>query len=162
MSAQQRLKRGHQELVVTNRRNRAIVEASGEGDQRTRRLVFVQRVDAPGPVRKLFGETTKMEERGKLDAQKEPKRWRFEMIPDRMPDKIRITGETWLEPGPGGGDRVVATEIDVKMFGIGALVEHYVARQSQRSQDRQTAFMRRFIVERGLAQPVASPDCKKA
>src|SRR5207244_377462 len=86
------------------------LEESGDTPAgRTRRLAFRQRIDAPAAIRKIFGDTTKMEERGRFDV--DTKRWRFEMIPDRMADKIRITGETWVEPaGEGKIQRVCAMD----------------------------------------------------
>lgn len=124
-----------------------ILESKSDGD-RARRLVFAQRVDAPGPIRKLFGETTTMEERGKLDPQ--TKRWRFEMIPDRMPDKIRITGETWVEPAGAGIERVCALDFGVSIFGVGGLVEKFMVSQTSESYAKQTAFMRKYIAEKAL------------
>src|SRR2546427_11084660 len=62
-------------------------EAGDTAAGRTRRLAFRQRIDAPAPIRKLFGDTTRMEERGRFDPS--AKRWRFELIPERMTDTIR-------------------------------------------------------------------------
>jgi hypothetical protein len=126
------------------------LEESGDtAKERTRRLAFRQRIDAPGPIRKLFGDTTTMEERGRFDPN--TKRWRFEMIPDRMADKIRITGETWLEPaGEGKVERVCALDYSVSIFGIGALVEKFMASATAESYAKQTKFTQEFIKQKGL------------
>jgi hypothetical protein len=120
-----------------------------EMNRRARRLVFRQKIDAPAPIRKLFGEETTMEERGQFDPQ--TKRWRFEMIPDRMPDKVRITGETWVEPaGADKVERICSVDFSVSIFGIGSLVEKFMASATADSYVKQAAFTRAFISEKKL------------
>ena len=118
--------------------------------KRTRSLSFTQKLDAPGAVRKLFGETTTMEERGTFDPV--AKRWRFAMIPDRMPDKIRISGETWfVTTGPGQIERVCELDLSVSIFGVGSLVEKFMASATVESLAKQTRFIRAYIAEKKLA-----------
>jgi hypothetical protein len=123
----------------------AFLEDSGDVPAgRTRRFTFAQKLDAPAPIRKLFGEHTTMEERGRFDPQ--TKRWRFAMIPDRMADKVRISGETWLEPvGEGRVERIDELEFAVTIFGIGSLVEKFMASATTESFAKQVAFTREFI-----------------
>jgi hypothetical protein len=112
----------------------------------TRRLRFTQKIDAPGPVRKLFGETTTMEEDGKFDAPSG--RFSYRMVPDKMADKITISGTTWLEPA--GDHKVVrVSELDfgVRIFGVGTLVEKFMAKQTVESMERQARFTRAYIAE---------------
>ena len=124
------------------------LESEADGT-RKRRLVFTQKVDAPGPIRKLIGETTTMEERGSFDPKS--KRWRFAMIPDRMADKIKITGEIWVEPTSEGKiDRVCSLEMTVSIFGIGSMVEKFMAGATTDSYAKQTKFTRDYIVENKL------------
>src|SRR5439155_16888010 len=105
--------------------------------------------DAPAAIRKIFGDTTKMEERGRFDV--DTKRWRFEMIPDRMADKIRITGETWVEPaGEGKIQRVCAMDFAISIFGVGGLVEKFMASATAESYAKQTRFTHDFIKQKGL------------
>lgn len=126
----------------------AFLEDSGETpDGRTRRFTFTQKLDAPAPVRKLFGETTTMEERGRFDPR--TKRWRFSMIPDRMPDKVQVSGEQWLEPvGEGKVERVVDLEFSVNVFGIRALIERFMASTTAESFAKQVDFTREYIRRR--------------
>jgi hypothetical protein len=123
-----------------------------ERNRRARKLLFRQKLDAPAPIRKIFGESTTMEERGQFDP--ETKRWCFEMIPDRMPDKVRITGETWVEPAGADAlkvERICAVDFSVSIFGIGSLVEKFMASATAESYVRQAAFTRAFIAEKKLA-----------
>ena len=126
----------------------AFLEDTGNlASGRTRRLAFTQQLDAPGPIRKLFGETTTMEERGHFDPA--TKRWRFTMVPDRMADKIRISGETWVEPtGDGRVDRVMSLEYAVSIFGIGGLVEKFMASATEESFEKQVRFIRAHLGRR--------------
>jgi Protein of unknown function (DUF2505) len=129
----------------------AFIEDSGDTSSgRSRRLTFTQRMEAPAPVRKLFGETTTMEERGDFDVQ--AKRWRFTMIPDRMPDKIRISGETWIEPaGEGKIERIMELEFSVSLFGVGGLVEKFMASATAESFAKQVEFIRDHIRRRATS-----------
>jgi hypothetical protein len=111
---------------------------------RTRRLAFTQQVDAPAAIRKIFGETTTMEERGRFDAQ--TKRWSFSMIPDRMADKIRITGETWVEAsGAGKIERIMSIEYAVSIFGLGGVLEKFMASETEKSFEKQAQFTREYL-----------------
>jgi Protein of unknown function (DUF2505) len=116
----------------------------------SRRLRFTQKIDAPGPVRKLFGETTTMEEEGRFESS--TGRFRFVMTPDKMADKITIAGSTWLEPaGDGKVARISQLDFTVKIFGVGSLVEKFMAKQTAESLERQARFTRAYIAEKGLA-----------
>jgi hypothetical protein len=126
----------------------AFLEDTGDTTSgRTRRLAFTQKLDAPAPIRKLFGETTTMEERGQFDPATH--RWRFTMVPDRMADKLRIAGETWLEPaGDGRVERVMSIEYTVSIFGIGGLVEKFMASATEESFEKQVQFTREHLRRR--------------
>ncbi|HEY2510082.1 MAG TPA: DUF2505 family protein [Polyangiaceae bacterium] len=124
------------------------LEDTGDASEaRTRRLSFTQKFDAPGPIRKLFGDTTTMEERGRFDPR--TKRWRFTMVPDRMADKIKIAGETWVEPkGDSKIERVMSLEYGVSIFGIGGLVEKFMASATEDSFEKQARFTREYLQKR--------------
>jgi hypothetical protein len=110
----------------------------------SRRIRFAQAVDAPGPVKKLFGAETVMEEQGQFDPA--TRRWKFRMIPDRMADKLDLTGETWLEDkGPGKIDRVSELNVGVRIFAVGGLVEQFIGSSTESSWAKQTEFTRRYL-----------------
>jgi len=109
-----------------------------------RRLRFSQKVDAPAPVRKLFGETTSMEEEGRFDPASGT--WTFHMVPGTMPDKVAIRGKTWLEPeGTDAVTRVTELTFTVSIFAVGGLVEKYVAKETQESMAKQARFIRDYL-----------------
>ncbi len=123
----------------------SFLEDSGDtADGRARRFSFTQKFDAPAPIRKLFGETTTMEERGRFDPR--TKRWRFTMLPDRMADKVGIKGETWVEPaGEGKIERVIDLEYSVSLFGVGGLVEKFMVSATADSFAKQVAFTNEYL-----------------
>jgi hypothetical protein len=113
-----------------------------------RRLRFTIPSDAPGPVKKLFGESNVMEEDGRYDPATQ--RWSFRMKPDSMADKVEISGETRIEvKGPGRVERVCELNVAVKIFAIGGLVEQYIASSTEASWAKQTAFTRRYLSQLG-------------
>ncbi len=126
-----------------------IVKQAGDTERGLERsMTFSQKVDAPAAVRKIFGETTLMSEQGRFDPA--AGRWRFEMRPDKMTDRVCISGETHLEENEIGCDRICELDLSVKMFGIGGLVESYIARSSTRGYAEQTKFVLGFIEQNRL------------
>ena len=131
---------------------RSVEIVAESGDLATglsRRLRFVQSVDVPGPIRKIFGDTTTMEEDGRFDAASG--RWKYRMVPDKMAEKISITGETWVEPVAGDDGkiaRVVEIDFSVSMFGVGGIVEKFMASQTEGSWERQARFIEQYLAEK--------------
>jgi len=141
-------KRMYIEALASDSVDVSELKAAPSGE-RTRQLVFTQKLDAPSAIRKLVGETTTMEERGTFDPV--TKRWRFAMIPDRMADKIQIRGEMWVEPAAGGAiERVCSLDLSVSIFGIGSMVEKFMSSATVESYAKQTRFTREFIAEKRL------------
>jgi hypothetical protein len=113
----------------------------------SRRLRFSQKVDAPAPVRKLFGESTTMEEEGRFDPASG--KWSYQVIPGKMPDKVSIRGTTWLEPeGAEEVTRVSELSFSVSIFAVGGLVEKYIAKQTEESMEKQARFIREYLAAR--------------
>jgi hypothetical protein len=112
----------------------------------TRKLRTEQPIDAPGPVRKLMGDSTTNVEEGTFDAAGE--RWRFTLTPSKMADKIKVSGEIWLEDkGEGAVHRVCDMDVTVRIFGIGSVFEKFIEKQTRESHDKAAAFTNRFLAE---------------
>jgi hypothetical protein len=113
----------------------------------SRRLRFSQKVDAPAPVRKLFGETATMEEEGRFDPASGT--WSFHLVPGTMPDKVTIRGKTWLEPeGTNQVTRVSEMSFSVNIFAVGGLVEKYIAKETKEGIEKQARFIREYLAAR--------------
>jgi hypothetical protein len=123
-----------------------------EGDYATgvkRHLRFTQKSDAPAPVRKVFGETMTLEEISEFDPAQ--KRWTFRVIPAVMADRMDIRGDITLEGGAAGSVVQVARQtFSCKIFGIGGLVERFIAKSIEESQANKNRFTHAYIREKGL------------
>ena len=125
------------------------LEARTDGDRMTRRCRITPRQDAPAPVQKLLGGQFSYIEEGSFD--KKTQRYRFKIVPSSLADKLRIDGEMRSEPmGPGKMKRVAEINIEVKIFGLGGMVEGFVSRSMQDSYAQAAAFTNRWIASKGL------------
>ena len=72
-------------------------------------------------------------------------------ITPKLADKIHIGGAFWLEPrGERKVERVCTIDIDVKIFGVGKVVEAFVEKSTRESYDRAATFTNKYIAEKGL------------
>ncbi len=104
---------------------------SNTQDQGERRLIadFTQRLDAPGPIRKLIGETT---------AFQEESWWRegsdvidIVIRPQKMAKKLSIQGQYRVQGLEDGTSRVTfELEVQARIFGIGGLVEKMALKEA--------------------------------
>ncbi len=122
-----------------------------EGNYETgmrRRLRFEKPVDAPAPVRKLFGDCVSLEEVSEFDAQK--KCWTYRMLPPVVGDRLEIHGVVTLNEQPGGVEQHSINRVGCHIFGIGGIIEHFVAKTTVDGNRDKAAFTQRYIAEKGL------------
>lgn len=109
-----------------------------------RRLESEQPIQAPAAVRSLVGEVIAYVEDGRFDPR--TGRWRFTITPSVLADKVKLSGEQWVEPAPGGGiERVIAIDCSVNLFGLGGVLERFVAQVTGENYERQAAHMRTVL-----------------
>ena len=126
-----------------------VIEDRDEGNERVRRIRVMPKQEAPAAVQKLVGGAFSYVEEGRFD--KTTKRYRFRVVPSAMGDKIRTDGELRVETlGPKKIRRLVDMTIEVKIFGIGGMVEGFVSKSTQDSYARAAAFTNRWIAEKNL------------
>ncbi len=116
---------------------------SQEGDLDSgivRTLRYSQRPNAPGPVRKMFGEEITTTEVTRFDPRASTAT--FTVTPGTMADKTHIEGSIHL--GVEDGRTVEKFDLDarVKIFGAGPVVERFIERQARETQEKSVAFMR--------------------
>jgi hypothetical protein len=114
----------------------------------TRTLRYGQRPNAPGPVRKIFGEEIISTEISTFTPATSTTV--FTLTPGTMADKTHLNGSIALR---GDGDTATeefALEARVKIFGAGPIVERFIEHQAREIQEKSVAFMRR---ELGLPTP---------
>lgn len=94
-----------------------------ERDGKRHRTAFVEpKIDVPGPVAKLLGPRLGYTETAYLDP--EAGVWTFELKLSVLAERIRLGGKMKIEPrGDERCERIVDLWTDVRIFGIGKMVE---------------------------------------
>jgi hypothetical protein len=116
---------------------------SQEGDLATglvRTLRYGQKPNAPGPVRKIFGEEIISTEVSTYDPSTSTTT--FTVTPGTMADKTQISGSIALVEKDGVTTESFTLEARVKIFGAGPVVERFVEHQARDTQEKSVAFMR--------------------
>jgi hypothetical protein len=119
---------------------------SQEGDLDTglvRTLRYSQKPNAPGPVRKIFGEEIVSTEVSTFTPATSTTS--FTMTPGTMADKTHIDGSIALRRD---GDQTLeqfALEARVKIFGVGPVVERFIEHTARDVQEKSVAFMRELL-----------------
>jgi hypothetical protein len=119
---------------------------SQEGDLASglvRTLRYGQKPNAPGPVRKIFGEEIVTTEVSTFVPARSTTT--FTLTPGTMADKTHLNGSIALRVD---GDHTIETfdlEARVKIFGAGPIVERFIEHQAREIQQKSVAFMRREL-----------------
>lgn len=127
-----------------------LLELTGEkGGRRTRRMRTEPASDAPAVVKKLIGDSLTYTESGTYDPATGI--WTYDIVTSKLADKIRIGGRLWAEPKGTKCERVAEINIEVKILGVGGVVEKFIEKTTRESYERATKFTNEFIREKGLA-----------
>ena len=119
---------------------------SQEGDLAgglVRTLRYGQRPNAPGPVRKLFGEEIVSTEVSTFDPA--ASRTVFTVTPGTMADKTHIEGVIALSRDGHNTVETFSLDARVKIFGAGPVVERFVEKQAREMQENSVRFMRQAL-----------------
>lgn len=136
----------HQEALGST----SIEIVSEEGDLAnglTRTLRYGQRPDAPGPVKKLFGDEIVTTEVATFDPRTGTST--FVLTPGTMADKTDIRGSVHIG-ATGGGDTCTQQfdlEARVKIFGVGPVVERFIERQARDTQNKAVEFLQAEVAK---------------
>ncbi|MEM9697147.1 MAG: DUF2505 family protein, partial [Myxococcota bacterium] len=117
------------------------LEHQDETDQYIRREVFIHPTtgDVPKPLLKVVGDNLSFRERGSFD--KRTKRYQLEIVTARLPEKIDIKGELWLEArAPRQVDRVFEMTVSARIFGMGGLIEKRIVADTVASYEQGWAY----------------------
>jgi hypothetical protein len=119
---------------------------SQEGDLATglvRTLRYGQKPNAPGPVRKIFGEEIITTEVSTFNPSTSTAT--FTMTPGTMADKTHIEGSIALAEDGTKTNEVFMLEAKVKIFGVGPVVERFIEHQARDIQGKSVEFMRAVL-----------------
>lgn len=122
-----------------------------ERDDQVKRVIEVvpKTGDMPAALKKLVGENIGYREEGVLD--KKARRYRVTVIPNRLADKLTITGELFTEPvGEKKCRRVYKAHVEARVFGLGGLIEKRVIADIENGYSLGAKFTNQYIAEKKL------------
>jgi hypothetical protein len=127
-----------------------VLEERDEPDgSRIRKVRTEPKAEAPAAVKKLVGDSISYVENGRFDPKS--KRYKFSVEPSKLADKIKTQGELWVEPkGDKQCERIVKLDIEVKIFGVGKMVENFIENQTRSSYDIAARFTNEWVEQQGL------------
>lgn len=122
----------------------ALLEQTERDQETIRRYTTTPKLDLPGPVAKLVGPNLRIEEQGRFD--KASRRYAWRQIPSVLADKFKSEGSLRVEPaGPGRVRRIAEMFVEVKIFGIGGLVESTAEKATREAWDKSAVFHNRWL-----------------
>lgn len=128
-----------------------VIEQSGDVASTLKRVTCcAPRLEAPGAVRKLLGDSITYTESGIWDAK--TGRWKFSMTPSALSDKIKIAGVIWAEDHGAEMERICEIEFEVKIFGVGGVLEKFLCDSMLDNQKKAAEFTSKFIRKKGIGK----------
>lgn len=136
-------------LCLAVRLGRELLEYRRDGNHIFRRtMVHPQDREIPSPVAKVLGQSHfSYVEELTMDLDTNQGSWRT--IPTLLPDKVDTRGTLRFLDAGGNARRIVDGEIDVKVFGIGRIIEKFICADAEKSYAAAAEFARRYVAERG-------------
>ena len=115
----------------------------------TRRVECTPKVEIPAAVKKVIGDTASYVETGRFDPK--TKRFSVEVQPRVAADRIKTKVSMWVEPrGDKKIERFVEIENEVKVFGVGKMLEAFIEKQTREVYDEATVFTNDWIAKKGF------------
>jgi hypothetical protein len=82
---------------------------------------------------------------------KKTRRYKVTVVPNKLADKLTITGEISIEPaGDKKCKRIYNTKVEAKIFGIGGMVEKRVISDIEHGYGAGAKFTNEYLAEKGL------------
>lgn len=127
-----------------------IVGRETDADGMLRRtIVCTPQLALPAAATKLVGKGT-FTEHGRFDPK--ARIYAADIVLEKRSDILRSSIEVWAEPlADGRCERVQNIENNVKMFGMGKLIERALEQEQRKTHAQTALFMNRWLAERGLA-----------
>ncbi len=114
-----------------------------------RRVECAPPVEIPAVAKKIVGDTTSYVEDGRFDPK--TKRFTADVQLRAGGDKIKTKVAIWVEPrGDKQIERVAEIDNEVKVFGVGKILEAFIEKQMRDSYDESAAFTHKWIADKGL------------
>jgi hypothetical protein len=117
-----------------------VLSSSVEGGVRRYRAEMVSRVEAPAAVRKIIGETSRMEEEITYREGGDVAQVRYRT--DSLGDRARLEGEIRARAVcPGQTEATLDITAEVKMFGLGGVIEKMIDKELREHLAKDAAFV---------------------
>lgn len=97
-------------------------------------------VDIPGPLKKVLAGGLGYREEGEWI--KSQSRYIVQVTPNSLPDKMDIRGEMRVVPDGAGCRRIYDADVNVRVFGVGGLLEGRILDDVVKSYEAAAAFTR--------------------
>jgi len=117
-----------------------------EDDKEIVRVVKAQpKLEMPGAVKKVLGESFGYTETGKFD--KAAKKYTFDIKPSALEGKLTNRGSVRAEAVSGGNKtkRVVEIFLEAKVFGIGGMIESITEKQTKDGWNESARYLNDWI-----------------
>jgi hypothetical protein len=115
-----------------------------EGTVRRREMAVTPKLDIPAAVAKVLGPKLGYTEKGAYEETKE--QWTYKMVLNVLTEKILIGGEVTIEPlGDDRCTRVSKMWVEVKVFGIGGLIEKAAEKNMRDGWDRSAQWINGWL-----------------
>jgi hypothetical protein len=126
-----------------------LVEQEGDHERGMKRRMRMHKpIQAPAAVQKILGATMVMEEHSEFDAAKQ--RWTYRVVPERLADRLDVSGSVTLGQHADGIEELFEDQLVFHMFGVGSIMEPFMARETKQGHTDRLAFIRRYIEEKQL------------
>ncbi len=122
--------------------------AHSEDDASVHRTIRVvpKVTELPGPIRAVLGERLEYRELGTWDRR--TRRYRYEVKSATLGDKLKVEGELWCEPlGAERCRRHFVVNVEVKVFGIGGLIEKRLVADLQQNYEASSRHTQEFLAK---------------
>lgn len=134
----------NESLCKTVGLTRTLVSLDDDG-KRIRRVVRVAPDrEVPAPVAKVVG-SNKLEYTETVEYVWGSGRGTWTTTPQVMADKVKSSGDFRFAASGSGVTRTVGGEIEVKIFGLGGLVEKFIVADVEKSYDKAAEFTRSWL-----------------
>jgi hypothetical protein len=126
---------------------REVLKFERNGDKIIRHVRVAPARELPAPVAKVLGgKAFSYVEELEFEAGKGRGKWRT--VPNIFPEKVVTDGTIeFVAVGPSSCKRIVRGEIEVKVFGIGGIIERFVGGEVEKSYGDAAAFTSKWIAE---------------
>ncbi|MBK8259014.1 MAG: DUF2505 family protein [Polyangiaceae bacterium] len=124
-----------------------VVDQKETDKEITRKCAGKPKLDMPGPVMKLLGDSFRYTEEGKFD--KSTQVWRWKMTPSSLADKLRQEGTLKVEAiGDNKVRRTAELINEAKVFGIGGMLESSAEKSLRDGWDKSAVYMNKWIASK--------------